>query len=130
QFWNLDGVEIDQETRKDQVNQTNDNPTWVTEFVNPVIDFVENRSPDIEDNFDTATNTWKLTADYNSDWKISFEEGEMILIGQAKNTLATYFDYVAEVELRRVSGIGRQGISWDNGSAIGCEFKVDNGQHV
>ncbi|MBE0686343.1 MAG: hypothetical protein IH585_10110 [Anaerolineaceae bacterium] len=98
--------------------------------MDPVNSYIENRTPDIEDNFDTASSNWVLTVDYISFWKKSFEEGEMIITGEAKNTLATYFDYVAEVEIKRVSGTGWQGIGWNNGSEGRCRFEVHSDQNV
>ncbi len=127
-FWNLDEVGIEQNEIENQVNQTDNTPTWEVDYLKSALEYTQNRAPDIEDNFDNPSNTWVLP-NYVGCEK-SFEEGEMIITGEAENTLMTYFDYVAEVEIRTISGIGNQGIGWDNGSAILCRFIVANGQNV
>jgi hypothetical protein len=122
-FWNLDGVEFGQEELENQGSQTNDDTTWVTDFVNPIMDYIENRSPDIEDNFDTASSAWVLTINNYPGWNKSFEDGEMIVNGVVENTMITYHDYMVDVDFRHINGISA-GIEFDNGSAQYCKVFV------
>jgi len=122
-FWNLDGVEINPEDTESQTNQSDNNPDWVTNFVDPVNSHIENRPPDIEDNFDTASSAWVLTINNYPGWNKSFEDGEMVVNGVVENTMITYHDYMVDVDFRHINGISA-GIAFDNGSAIYCQVLV------
>lgn len=123
QFWNLDGVEIEFDAFEHQGTQTYNNPSWVTDFVNPVLDYVENRPPDYDDNFEISSNIWKLPG--ISEFQKSVVDGEMIVNGTVENTMITYHDYMIDVNIRHVTA-GRGGIEFDNGSLVRCDIWVSN----
>ncbi len=122
-IWNLEGVEFGQDESENQGSQTNDDPAWVTDFVDPVLDYVENRSPDFEDNFEKNSTIWKLPD--TSEYQKSVVDGEMLVNGFVENTMITYHDYMIDVNFRHVTaGIG--GVEFDNGSLVVCSLWVVN----
>ena len=120
-IWNLDGIEFDQEESESQVSQTNNDPAWVTDFVNPVMDYIEDQTPDFEDDFEKSSAVWVLHS--VSRHQKSVVDGEMIVNGAVENTMITYHDYMVDVNIRHINGY-HAGIEFDNGSNVYCKVLV------
>jgi hypothetical protein len=72
-------------------------PEWVTNFAQPILDAIANRPPDFEDGFDKRSIAWKL-AGWCGDWRMRFEEEEMILTQCNAYVDHAYTDFVVEVD--------------------------------
>ncbi|MBE0687174.1 MAG: hypothetical protein IH585_14380 [Anaerolineaceae bacterium] len=89
--------------------------------MDPVNSFIENRTPDFEDNFDNSSAVWKVRPCV---WcQKSIVDGEMVVNGVVENTMITYHDYMIDVKIRHINGEGA-GIEFDNGSAGYCKVLV------
>ncbi|MDO9088274.1 MAG: tetratricopeptide repeat protein [Anaerolineaceae bacterium] len=120
-IWNLEGVEFGQVEIENQGSQTINDPTWVQDFVNPVLDYIEDRSPDFEDDFEKSSVVWVMHS--VSRHQKSVVDGEMILIGAVQNTMITYHDYMIDVNIRHINGY-HAGLEFTNGGNVYCKVLV------
>jgi hypothetical protein len=72
-------------------------PEWITSFAQPILDAIANRPPDFEDNFDRQSSAWKV-AGWCGDWRMRFDEEEMILTQCNAYVDHAYTDFVVEVD--------------------------------
>ncbi len=112
-FWNLDSVDfelLDNVTQETQTEPTT-TPTsqgtsefepYMTSFVNPILDYIADRPPDVEDDFSTESdasvrNSWE-------DNQYEIVDNELRLLEEGlQNQEIYFFDYVLEVDIRPIS---------------------------
>jgi tetratricopeptide (TPR) repeat protein len=138
-LWNLEGVNFSTSTETTTPAPTtsaSQGPAWVTEFAEPVLAYISDRPPDIQDQFQSSSDAWQIGHRDVTIWQKSTENGEMLLRGvQAQNKSIVFHDYVAEITIRPPRGTQTTsyGITFSNGtgdfSAISiqtCGFYITN----
>jgi hypothetical protein len=75
-------------------------PAWVTDFAQPILDIIDLRTPDFQDDFDDKSGEWQLEG-YCAPWRMRYQAGELILTncGVRRPKLA-YTDFVVELDGR------------------------------
>jgi hypothetical protein len=82
-------------------------PAWVTDFAEPILAAIAERTPDFEDDFSTPDGGWNL-----SEWcadlgrRLNYENGEMTMLGDECWAWRDmwYPDFVAEMDARFLPG--------------------------
>ncbi|HSG42012.1 MAG TPA: hypothetical protein VLA72_02550, partial [Anaerolineales bacterium] len=106
-FWNLDGVKISESVTP---TISTSGSEWEVSFANPILTYISDRQPDLEDNFESRSGVW-APADWCADWRMKYESGKLLVDGcyiQYKG--APFTDYVVEVSSSFVSQRGEIGI--------------------
>jgi len=114
-------------------------PTWATDFADPIQAYIANRPPDIQDQFQSATEAWEFAfRDVTKDWQKSTKNGEMLLrYVMVQNKSIVFHDYVAEITIQPPKGTQTTGygITFSNGtgdfSAYNiqmCRFSITNNE--
>lgn len=78
-------------------------PAWVTNFAEPILAAIEGREPDFQDDFSSPYGGWKK-AEWCSDWRLKFVEGEMIVSDCQVSPDMGYTDFVIEMDARFLPG--------------------------
>lgn len=120
QFWDLEGVELEvaqvQPTATETATVTPyptqtpmSQPAWVTEFGDPILDYISDRTPKYVDEFESISKIWNSTnCDEKSRW---VADGEVYLDNcEIQADYLYVHDFVAEVNVHISRGWGSVGL--------------------
>jgi len=112
-LWDLEGVDIETEIASEPTHTTLEPtptpaPDWVTDFAEPILAYIEERPPEVEDQFeveveneiDTYNDMWVFDPTCPTDSRsLSVKDGELSTNCQLVNQAVTFKDYVIEVDV-------------------------------
>jgi hypothetical protein len=120
-----DDVETQTEPTTTPTSQdTSESEPYMASFVNPILDYIADRSPDVEDEFSTESDDW---VPYRSDAEtppVVIENDELKFTGFLLNKYVNFYDYVVEVDVRPLSTRSNSGFELSNGSGVGIYFDI------
>ncbi len=127
-FWNLDGVDFSATTTSSSTPTPQ--PTWVTDFAEPILNAIAGRTPDVEEGFDGySLHDWVI-ATCQPSGSITYVE-EMVVSKCDFSWTKWYTDFVIEMDYRFLTpndswtiyfrGFQGFGFSYNNGGVLASD---------
>lgn len=107
--------------------ETTPTPDWVTDFAEPILAYIEERPPYVEDQFASKNAAWDgLRTDQGDSMIIN--NNQALINATYKNKSINFFDYVVGVTLHHNSDI-YAGFELGNSSAVDTHFYIRSDGH-
>jgi len=144
EFWNLDGVEIPSipaETAPPTLTAATPTPSWVVDFAEPILQAIADRTPDFQDDFSQASESWISEGGETSGSYVSINNGfmQMFYEDDAEGGIWAYHhpgtryvkNFVLQVSIEfseastQLTAVSMVKFRWNNGTNQGWIFNLN-----